>query len=275
MFEEEITVSPGWIFDWHIVMRLVKEARCYMIYTGELLSIFPADTRFTGRPRYKFVLMSGPPGFSQSDGEEAGKIGPASGVFPVLNFSSPTNDVYLPNNIRGMVLKGVNDASGDAFNVFVSADGDDEGGQPEARTGGGGGPPEEDGDNPGGNRDTADGEDPYPADQATDVEKDRARAEAKISADGLGIPIEIESFGVPEILPGEVIRFQGLGPVWDYNYGVHKIVHRLGTGGFSTTIEARSNSAANTAKAIELAGQVGNEEHEEQGDATERQPEAG
>lgn len=277
MFEEKITLAAGWVTDWHIVMRLVKEARCYMFYEGVELRIFPIDTRFTAKPKFKFSLFPPPSLVTNADGESFAGIGPASKVYPILNFSSPSKGVYFPNIVRGMVIKGVKDDTGEPYTEVVNSDSDNEGGEAEARVGNeDAGVPEGDDDHPKGDDKTGDGLDPHHADQPTDTEKDRARAEVKAGNTLIGVQVEIESLGVPEILPGDVFRLEGLGIRWDQNYAVQQVTHRLGTGGYSTHVVGVNDTGIITDAVQAIEGNVGNEEPEtESDDSTTAQPSAG
>ena len=66
-----------------------------------------------------------------------------------------------------------------------------------------------------------------------------------------GIQCEIETVGIPDIIPAEVVTVYGVGKRYsDKNYYVSKVIHSVGGGGFTTRLTLISNIGA------ELTGQA-------------------
>lgn len=85
----------------------------------------------------------------------------------------------------------------------------------------------------------------------------RAKGEWKRMQNDKGIVAQVTSIGVPTLLPGEVVQISGFLPrgkigtknkkgepargIFDGPYGVKKVVHSVGNGGYTTKFEGISN----------------------------------
>jgi hypothetical protein len=77
----------------------------------------------------------------------------------------------------------------------------------------------------------------------------------------MGVLIEIETLGMPNLLPSwDLIKVEGFGSLYDYNYSVEKVMHILSEGGFITQITARSNTPAVEDAAFKALGKISREE---------------
>jgi hypothetical protein len=71
----------------------------------------------------------------------------------------------------------------------------------------------------------------------------------------MAFPLEIESVGIPSVLPGQVCAVRGLGLRLDNsNYAVQKVVHTLNSAGFSTKLSLINNAGSFIAKELSTKG---------------------
>ena len=72
---------------------------------------------------------------------------------------------------------------------------------------------------------------------------DKAKSEFAEFSKSVGIKLEIETLGIPNLFPGDPIAVRGLGARHDRNhYAVLDVTHSLGGDGFKSTLNAISNS---------------------------------
>lgn len=68
-----------------------------------------------------------------------------------------------------------------------------------------------------------------------------ARAEWEVNQSSVGIKLELETLGVPDLIPGNVIVVEGLGVRIRGNYVLLEVTHTMGTSGFTTSMTAIKN----------------------------------
>jgi hypothetical protein len=73
------------------------------------------------------------------------------------------------------------------------------------------------------------------------------------------------TIGIPNLLPGNIVKISGLGPIFSGgdenagNYAVTEVEHRVGTSGFMTKFKGISNFYPSVVQAVlEAKGQVNN-----------------
>ena len=245
--------SQGFRTDWETVFGLLKEAKCwghtrigekgneelFLISKG---SLSRADARFI------FSLYDFP----------NGQIGPDSTqlVFPIISANSPTMAVYLPIETMGfktvgiasfdtryddLVTPRIEHAGPPAPSDGVVKNDPDKGSHAPSDEAIGGGATQHKGLNPE-CRSTYFGPTDDPRARraaANEVEKFRT---------AMGVNMEIETLGVPDLLPGEVVNLRGLGSKISGagkkgNYGVFEITHTMNLSGMVTKFTALSNSS--------------------------------
>jgi hypothetical protein len=253
-FSEQLSdISFGYASNWFNALRIARDCLCWLyvdskIEAGkrkDIIKVFPVDARLNGLPRYLFSLFPGD-----------GRIGPESQdkIFPILTFSRPASALFLPNAVKGLFHKGIDERTGEPYAIKFD-DKDSEGAAPMNRVGNSDkGAPAADGELPDGDEQTGEGLEPHVGDQPTEESKATAQAEVKVNQWKIGIPIEVETLGVPELLPGEIVTIEGLGARYDGNYAVHEVTHTLGGGGYSTRFKAFTNTSENGALVPVLDG---------------------
>jgi len=230
------SLSQAGMTDQMIIWRLVREAGCWMRYVGDTLYVFDKSLATTQPPKYILRL------YDFADGS----IGPAAGVFPILSVSSPTPAVYLPSEVRGFVLKGIDPETREEKKRIV----DDKTAAP-AHTGNAAVTPPASKQLPGANKETGDGyalasQDSQPK---TGEEQFKQLIEAEMTAcqaTMMGVKLDIETLGIPDLLPGDVVAVRGIGKRLaseSGNFGVMKVTHSIGGSSYTTRLEVNSNTA--------------------------------
>lgn len=227
------SVSQAGLTDQMLIWKLVREAGCWMRWVGDTLFIFDKSLATTQEPKYIFRYYDMP----------AGEIGPANGVFPILSCSSPTPAIYLPAEVRGFVLKGIDPETREERKTVVTDKTD-----PSARTGDAATTPGASKQLPGADEKTGDGL--AMASQDTQLSGDQ-QFKAMLKAEGenatasmMGVKLEIETFGVPDLLPGDVVAVRGIGQrlaSGSGNFGVQKVTHTVGSSGYLCRCDVLSN----------------------------------
>lgn len=226
LFEETVVQAQGYVTDWFMVWRLVRECRCTMALIGNTLKIFPVNSIYAKKPSRTFALFHFP----------GGVVGPVNGVFPILSASSPTMAVYLPAGVKGLVLNGIDSNTRQILQGQINDEterltrvGDGIAALPESEN------------NPGVDETTGDGGQSMPGDPTDNAAVAQAKAEFQALANNMGVNMTWESLGDPLMVPGEVAALRGLGRRLDGNYGVLKTTHTIGASGYTMSLEGVSN----------------------------------
>jgi hypothetical protein len=237
--EEGLSWSQGGKTDWMAMWELTDSARCHMSLVGRTLFILSKRARILGQPlrTYRFYDYPGGSIGGRTRGVGASD-GQTSADLPILSFTSSTNAVWLPPASLNVVLRDVNESSREAETTVLN-----DASEAPARSGEGAASPPTGTDTglPEPDEATGDGGQTLPG--APDVPEAVREAQEEFSRGGhLGIQVEIETIGDPQVLPGDAVRLAGLGRRFDdRTYVVHKITHQIGLGGFTTNLELVTN----------------------------------
>jgi hypothetical protein len=225
-FNEVIEVSQGNVSDWVMIWRLVREARCVMVLRGDTLRVFPTDTWLTARPKRSLRFHNYP----------SNEFGPFNQTFPILNVSSDQMAVFLPNAVRGYVLRDVGSKSG---SVETSIENDSEVKTPRTGTGDAGRGADE--NDPGPDADTGDGLGTWSGNPENNQARAQAQAAVESAQTGLGLQLEIETLLDPELFPGTTVSVEGISARHDGTFAVLSSNYRIGTAGATMTLKVISN----------------------------------
>lgn len=206
---------------WNAIWDLIRDMGCWLHIVGEKLVITPR-TKLKGNP--KFVLS-----LYDYDGGVIGVNQFGERVFPILGVTSPTMGVYLPAESAGYQRSNFSADDGTTGSPELTDDKDSP-----ATTGAG---------------DAGHKEFIKPVNYYGEKSsEDEVKAAYNKSRTGMGININIDTIGVPDLLPGDVVNVRGLGnrisgaKVGDY--GVHTVIHTLGRSGYTTSMNLWSNTSA-------------------------------
>jgi hypothetical protein len=222
--EEKINFAQGYKSDFQAVMDLCLEALCWPVFIGSELHII-ARGNLDDAPQFVLSLFD----------FENGTVGPSTGVYPILGATSPTMHVYMPPEqfgLRQSSIKSakVRDPKTKEPEVEEKIVGDI--GQP---TGGGKSAQQL------GALDPAAGAPAKIADTNNPLEDASAQYEYERSRVQAGVVLQLDSLGIPDIVPGSVINVRGLGvrisgPKLG-NYAVRQVTHTYNTSGFITSLD--------------------------------------
>lgn len=225
-FETPQQIAQGALTDWQLITQLIRECRCWFLVVGNTVKVFPRESRLTGPPCRTFAVHNYP----------NGELGPAAGVFPMFNPTSPTTGIYLPGSLRGLAMSEIDSRSRQVVTRSVN-DEDTRGARTSAQGANGAPSPSNPGVGPRG-----EGQEQTAANPTDPRFVDRARAEYETITQRSGIKLEWSSLGIPEALPGDVVAVRGLGRRIDSaNYALFEVTHTFNASGFETAFSGFSN----------------------------------
>lgn len=227
--EAKTSYVQGGLTDWQAIWRLCEEARCYFIWEGNSLRIFPKSRVFVGEEPKRFLRLYDYP---------AGIVGPANGYFPILSASSPTMAVYLPGASKGLQVRGVNPDTRQEEVVNVN-----DATEKIPRLQEGGVAPTEDVGWASADDATGDGQTTFPGESSDPDVKKMMQSEFKKAASNMGINLVVETLADPKILPGDVVDVSGIGQRLSRKYVTTKITYTFGLSGSLMSLECVSDSS--------------------------------
>ena len=248
--QDQLSLPLGGRTAWQHVSTLIWESLCWMYVDGDVVRVYPRSFAFTQDPKYYLSVFR----FGT-----AGEVGPVAGVFPILSVSSPTMGAYLPGALAGLAVPGTNPRTraetGQQINERNSAP---------ARTGDGVARPDAGSRavRPGPNNGqgaVANGVQVLAvetAETAVNSQVQAARAEWQASQSNVGIRLELETLGIPDLVPGDVVTVQGLGIRVDGNYATMEVTHTASTSGLTTRMTAVKNVESILQQGQRVLGQV-------------------
>ena len=241
LFKDKIVYAQGGKDYWTAILELVNDAQCHMYLLGNTLKIIPVSKVYASAPVRTFSVFDYP----------GGKIGPQSGVFPVLSVSSPTSAVYLPGASRGFLVADVSSQSREEIRKFI---GDKQVNTP--RTNDGASTIVNDQTYPAANEQTGAGAEMFPGNPSDEALVAQVEAEYNAQATLMGVQATVESLGDPLLLPGNTVALRGIGRRISGNYAVHKVTHKIGNSSYTMTMELVSNTSAALANAVKSFGPI-------------------
>lgn len=252
LLDAPVDYSQGGKSDWTAMWELVNGANAWMVLvskasavgeeTAPTLRILPRDKSMKQAPTRVFRmygLNQGRIGVIDDPSVKAGaSTGAAPAEYPIDSLSNPPMGIYLPGVQRGAILADISDKNPDEENkVVLNSDN-----VKQVRSSEGKASNVDSKNNPEYDSKTDEGGGRIPGDPESLPALENAAQEFRKMAN-LGIQLDIQTVGIPDLAPGEVVKLAGLGKRFgDPNWGVHKIVHSVGTGGFSTSVTVVSNA---------------------------------
>lgn len=252
--------AQGGKSDWLAIWELSNLMGLRYVLDGNLVVFSPRTDDYNRSPSRVFKLYDYRDGrLGAGVDDNAGKM-LASGTedvftYPIMEFSSPTQAVYLPASCRGYVMGEISDTEPRKASVPTVVDRKT---VPGVATSENAGEPPVSSTNPAPEEGTKDGPPRLPGDPEHPEDLEAARKEFE-KDNPMGIEIEIETIGVPKLQPGEAILVEGLGRIYALDrWNVFTVRHQIGLGGFSTNFTAVSNTDAFFAEAGERGAYTAN-----------------
>lgn len=216
-------VVVGHVSDWFFLVREAAQIGCWTYLTMEsrggkgVLKVIAADTTRGKSPDFTFRLFDFPGGI----------ISPKDNTYPILNLSSPTSAVYLSGATQKIRAMGTDSKTRQPVQKSAT----DQSVAPKRTDAKQTGP-------------QADAEGTLmPVDAGSKNTQALIDAEYKNATNNMGVRIEVETLGCPNLIPGTVVQISGVSERLDGKYAVFEVTHTLGTGGYSTSFTAVSNVA--------------------------------
>jgi hypothetical protein len=250
LFTDTVNEFQSWRTDWAFIWQLVRDCGCWMLVNDKKLLILERNAALSARPKYTLRLFD----------FDKGRLGPIQGDFPILSISSPTTAVYLPGSTRASIVQGINSQTGAVVN---DSSANDDTLAPTRVGGGGVRIGLESKWNAVSARETMSAEmvpavpagfypqqqtvsevegAAYPGDPNFDAVFKAAKAEYA-AAFTAGITLEVNTLGIPDVVPGDILAVEGVSGRFNFNYVVQSVVHTLGTGGYTSQFSMLSNSS--------------------------------
>ena len=261
LLDTEVEISQSYQSDYWMVWQLVKASKCWMVERGGTWDIISRKGTRMREPVRDLVWF----------GAGGGRVGPSDGSYPILSMSSPTMAMYIPGAVRGVAVKGmdpkerklveksVSATSGapltDAHET-ISVDAVSSGKQapaetsyyPGAKNGSGG--------------------QFQPGNPVSKKVLAQAKATVELATAQMGIPMNIETIGAPDLNPGAVVRVRGISKNrFDGNYFIIKAEHVVSSDGYSTSLETVSNASKLT-EGMDPTGAVNTKQPDPQAEGT-------
>ena len=211
-----------------IIYEAARACACYVYFTDDTVRIVPMKQVLNSEPVAEFVL------FDFVDG----RIGPEFGRYPILSVSTEHAGIFLDQTTRKIIQSGLdpktgkvktNEVSPGKTPVATNTDGDL---QPKDT------PTGVPADSVGESRSTR------PTEEGDATQKQMAADFQSVYGSGtMGIQLEIETLGIPDILPLQNIKVTNVSPKRiDGNYTVLTVKHSLSSSGFTTNLTVIQNA---------------------------------
>jgi hypothetical protein len=211
---------------WFFALQQAKTCHCWLYLENTTVKIIPIDAALGAAPQFKFTYY---------DQRGKGTISPQDDDFPILGFSTSTPAVYLAGATKALRLH-----SYDSKTREVKTDGE----VSDAKTA-----PKRTGDGQVDVKDAPSEGEFFPANTADPEMKKKAEAAFRAASSGMGVQVEIETLGIPNIVPGMLFSVSGVAKDrLDGNYAVFEVVHNIGSGGYTTKVTGVSNVGQLSAK---------------------------
>jgi hypothetical protein len=239
---------------WTALWELINGANAWMILKSQAskpgeatkprLQIIPRDKALLQPPTRVlrlYDLNGGRLGVTDDPAVVSGDSpGAAPAEYPLLSLSNPPMALYLPGSHRALVLEEISDKDPEKENKEVLNHENTK----SVRSSDGQAGPAASKANEEYDAKTGVGGERLPGDPTLDKAVEAAAMEYRRGGN-MGIQLDVETIGIPDITPGETLLLAGVGKSFgNPRWGVHKVVHTLGGDGFSTSLTIVSNASS-------------------------------
>lgn len=253
LLHDQIDFNQGMWTDWFAAWNLITQAKCWAIFTGEVkegrdvLKIVSREDELKKKPEKHFV-------FYDFEKGQLARLGDKY-VHPILSASSPTTAVFLPGASAGWIVARIDEKTRKAETgkdkkitakemrpAWVAGQ---ERAMRHAENSGNIGDPD------------AGTKLPVAVTDSTAEQLQKA-VEAEFLRDQtlMGVQLEIETLGCPDLMPGMVINIDGLSARYKGNYVVQNLTHTWGGSGASTKFTCISNTQRIFQQVVQMQGAV-------------------
>jgi hypothetical protein len=209
------------------IYMMARECGCYIQVIGNSLQLLSYDQVLLGPVIATLQLY-----------DYNGSLGPQDGVYPILSVSSDSGGIFLDARTKKMTHDKI--AKDKLLNAGKTPD-----------------PPKTPATGPKGKTqqtpkdappsETVAAEAAPKDDVTTPDEAVQAAATAAVTDEGsVGIVLDIETLGFPDLIPGMKINVSGVSKRIDGHFMVQTVKHSISASGFTTSMTVRSNLASLT-----------------------------
>lgn len=218
--DEEIQVAfPANGVAWWFVVSMAVACGCWVTLTkkGEdsVIKLTAVNKVLSDAPKTKFRFYDFAGGFDSKQG-----------VFPILGISTQTQAVFMSGAAAGLRTMSMDSKTREIKEGVVN----EESATPKRTAPG----------TVATTTDTIKGE-LFSENVADPAMAAKAKEAFKQAQGTMGVKIEIETIGIPTLVPGAFISVVGVAKRLDQNYIVQEVEHSVGSGGFTTKFTAQAN----------------------------------
>lgn len=242
--------EPASKTDWDIIYLICNQLQCW----PQVVVPSNQSTQFGKRDVQVLKLLPREAGLARPPKKVLSLYEIDAGAFPntlpVLSLGVETKAIYLPGALKGMIARGIGSADKKPIRKFYDRTVNAKG-----AIGQGGSVPKDTPYLPGvevslRNPDGSKGNVSEHVDGAAivalnadhpDVDAEAVAIYEKSMAE-MGVTINIETLGSPDLTAGDVVSLRGAGRRLDQNYGINEITHKFDSGGYSTSFKAFTNT---------------------------------
>lgn len=223
-----VTRAQGHKSDWQFAYEIAQDIGLYLSQVEDrTVKLIPRSSVYLAQSHFELTAFDIPQGALFGN------------QYPILTATSDSDVPYFPG-VRSILLKDIESKTRGSFEKEI--------GDALAR------PARSDDLIAGGGSDTKNATNYAPSDKSTGAnfehlygqsEDDALIRTAQSYFSGaqslIGVPLDVETFGIPEIRPGDTVDITGLGLLYDGHYGVWSVIHMAGSNGFTTKLSLRMN----------------------------------
>lgn len=240
-FRDDLNISQAGRTDWQLLSQLVWEARCwYFLETRngrQTVRVVPRFASFTDDTAFRGTLYA----FGAPNGRYGYDVGTELAL-PILSVSTNSAGQYLPAETlpSAVTTRGVDPRTGQVSSETTGA------AQAVTSGGAGGHHPQERtaaGVRPTSPTQTGSNALVLPGDSADSIARTQRESAYEDFRNRIGIQLDVETLGIPDLLPGQTFAVKGLGRRIDgpARYLVLEGEHKCGTGAYKTSLKLVSN----------------------------------
>jgi hypothetical protein len=205
-----------------VLYELARSCACYAYFEETKVRLVAMSEILKDDPVAELVLFN----------YDGGRIGPDVGRYPILSVNTDHQGIFLNPTVRSIIQAGIDAKTGEVKEQKVSPE------KTEVATTGKGDV---------GFKDEQSGvsqaRNPTPVDDKAQQQFKADYQAIMAQGNGTGIQLDIETLGIPDLVPGQVIRVTGVSPKRiDNLYSIQTVKHSLSSSGYSTSLTVIQNS---------------------------------
>jgi hypothetical protein len=208
--------------DFAVLKEILDHSQCRWLMLNNELHIYPIKDLNAAAPKRVFTVMDYPGGSMKK------------GYYPILSVSTPNTGMFLPGVIDSLTESYIDPATKQETTAVITETSLDI-----TRVGDGSKNYAPSNQMPGTPVIPGEIVNFRPSPRPGESHRTKAQLQKYIT-DVQSVKLNIETLGIPDILPGEVVKVVGCSDRIDGNYAVWDITHRFNSSGLSTSLVLQS-----------------------------------